>query len=70
MPDKNDSWQFNCKIKLLQNYFYTKEVGFTATDAYLSAMVREGLISRLEAWKKKSIQSKISTGSWVEFMNS
>jgi hypothetical protein len=49
IPDENDSWQFDCKIKLLQNYFYKKELGFTATDAYLSAMVREGLISRTEA---------------------
>ena len=52
IPDENDSWQFDCKIKLLQNYFYTKELGFTATDAYLSSMLREGLISRPEAWKR------------------
>lgn len=48
-PDKKDSWQFDCKIKLLQNYFYEKEVGFTAFDDYLSKMVREGFLSRPEA---------------------
>ncbi|MBE0426213.1 MAG: 7-cyano-7-deazaguanine synthase [Nitrospirae bacterium] len=51
-PDKKDSWQFDCKIKLLQNYFYEKELGFTATDCYLSAMVREGFISRSEALER------------------
>ncbi len=49
VPDKKDSWQWDCKIKLLQNYFLSKEVGFTATDDYLSAMVREGFITRAEA---------------------
>jgi hypothetical protein len=51
-PDKKDSWQFDCKIKLLQNYFYEKEIAFTATDCYLSAMVREGFISRSEAMER------------------
>jgi len=51
-PDKKDSWQFDCKIKLLQSYFYTKEVNFTASDDYLSAMVREGFITRAEALKR------------------
>jgi hypothetical protein len=49
VPDKKDSWQWDCKIKLLQNYFYERHAGFTATDDYLSAMVREGFITRSEA---------------------
>jgi hypothetical protein len=48
-PDKKNSWQWDCKIKLLQNYFYDKEVNFTATDDFLSAQVREGFINRTEA---------------------
>jgi cellulose synthase/poly-beta-1,6-N-acetylglucosamine synthase-like glycosyltransferase len=48
-PNKKDSWQWDCKIKLLQNYFYDNYANFTATDGYLSAMVREGFISREEA---------------------
>ena len=51
-PDKGHSWQFDCKIKLLQNYFYEKEVGFTATDSYLSAMIREGFITRSDALER------------------
>lgn len=52
VPDKKDSWQWDCKIKLLQNYFYSTEMGFTATDDYLSAMIREGFITREEALKR------------------
>ena len=64
MPDKKDSWQWDCKIKLLQNYFYGKEVNFTATDGYLSAMVREGFISRSEAlerldYLKRNLEGKL-----------
>jgi len=63
-PDKKDSWQWDCKIKLLQNYFYGKDANFTATDAYLSAIVREGFISREEALKrldylKQNVEGKL-----------
>jgi hypothetical protein len=51
-PDEKDSWQWDCKIKLLQNYFYDKEMGFTATDGYLSSMIREGYITRDEALRR------------------
>ena len=51
-PDKENSWQFDCKIKLLQNYFYKREIGFTATADYLSAMIREGFIDREEALRR------------------
>lgn len=51
-PDKENSWQFDCKIKLLQNYFYEREIGFTAIADYLSAMIREGFIDRLEAMRR------------------
>jgi len=63
VPDKKDSWQWDCKIKLLQNYFYGKDVNFTATDGYLSALVREGYISRDEAlarlnYLKQNVEGK------------
>jgi len=51
-PDKKDSWQWDCKIKLFQNYFYDKQVGFTATDGYLSSMIREGFITRSDALQR------------------
>ena len=49
VPDKKDSWQWDCKIKLFQSYFYEKEVNFTASDDYLSSQIREGFITREEA---------------------
>jgi glucosamine--fructose-6-phosphate aminotransferase (isomerizing) len=52
VPDKRDSWQWDCKIKLLQNYFYNKEANFTATDGYFSAMIREGYLTRSEALQR------------------
>jgi hypothetical protein len=51
-PDSKNSWQWDCKIKLLQNYFYIKEINFTATDNYLSALIRQGLLSRREALER------------------
>lgn len=51
-PDQKDTWQFDCKIKLVQNYLYENTVAFTATDGYLSSMIREGMIPRTEALKR------------------
>jgi len=52
VPDAQDSWQFDCKIKLLQNHFYQQSLQFTATDDLLSAMIREGYIDREQALKR------------------
>lgn len=62
-PDPKNSWQWDCKIKLLQNYFYKKTVNFTATDAFLSAMVREGFITRSEALKRLEYAGQQTDGS-------
>ena len=51
-PKEQDSWQFDCRVKLIQDYLYRQEVGFTAADGYLSAMVREGLLTRCEALER------------------
>jgi hypothetical protein len=60
-PDAGDSWQFDCKIKLLQSYYYDKTLGFTSFVDYLSALVREGQITRqnaLEQLEKAGARSK------------
>lgn len=58
-PDGEDSWQFDCKIKLLQNYLYSSALEYTATDSYLSAMIRENFIDRDEALRRLTyLQSK------------
>ncbi len=51
-PDPQSSWQFDCRIKLLQSYYYDKLLGFTSQVDYLSALVREGLLSRSEALER------------------
>lgn len=56
-PDPENSWQFDCQIKLLQNYLYRTLIGFTASNDYLSSKIREGYITRnhaLESLKKQN----------------
>ena len=65
-PDKKDSWQWDCKIKLLQNYFYDNDTNFTATDGYLSAMVREGFITREEALTRMAYLKQNKNGKLVQ----
>jgi hypothetical protein len=45
-PDPENSWQFDCQIKALQNCLYRTSVGFTASNDYLSAKIREGYMTR------------------------
>jgi hypothetical protein len=65
-PDKKDSWQWDCKIKLIQNYFYDNDANFTATDGYLSAMVREGFITRTEALNKLAYLTQNKNGKMIQ----
>jgi hypothetical protein len=48
-PDPENSWQFDCQIKALQNCLYRALIGFTATNDYLSSKIREGYITRNQA---------------------
>lgn len=68
-PDKKDSWQWDCKIKLLQNYFYGKDVNFTATDGFLSAMVREGFITRAQALDRLEYSDQKTDGKLDQLHN-
>jgi hypothetical protein len=47
--DPENSWQFDCQIKSLQNCLYRTLLGFTASNDYLSAKIREGYITREQA---------------------
>lgn len=59
-PDPENSWQFDCQIKLLQNYLYRSLLGFTATNDYLSSKIREGYITRWQAIKSLEKQEERS----------
>lgn len=47
--DPDNSWQFDCRIKSLQNCLYHIAAGFTASNDYLSAKIREAYITREQA---------------------
>jgi hypothetical protein len=48
-PDPENSWRFDCTIKLLLNHLYRAAWGFTADHDYLSAKIREGYLTRAQA---------------------
>jgi hypothetical protein len=48
-PDPENSWRFDCTIKLLLGHLYRSAWGFTADHDYLSAKIREGYITREQA---------------------
>lgn len=48
-PDPENSWRFDCTVKLLLGYLYRSAWGFTADHDYLSAKIREGYITREQA---------------------
>jgi len=57
-PDPENSWQFDCQIKALQNCLYRALIGFTATNDYLSSKIREGYITREQAYKSLEKQNE------------
>ena len=57
-PNSKNSWQFDCQIKSLQNYLYRTLLGFSASNDYLSAQIREGYITREQALKSLQQQKE------------
>jgi hypothetical protein len=68
-PDPENSWRFDCTIKLLLNYLYDVSWGFTADHDYLSARIREGYITRAQALSALGRQDA-SAGSAFELLSS
>ncbi len=60
-PDPENSWQFDCQIKLLQNCLYRTLIGFTASNDYLSSKIREGYITRSQALDSLELQKERAT---------
>ena len=48
-PDPDNSWRFDCTVKLLLGHLYRSAWGFTVDHDYLSAKIREGYITREQA---------------------
>ena len=56
----NSSWRADCSFTELKNIMFSKTVGMTYNEAYLSNMVREGVITRAEALDRISTEGEIS----------
>lgn len=68
-PDPENSWQFDCQIKSVQNYLYRNSVGFTALNDYLSAKIREGYITREQALETLHAQGLNSRSEYGRVCN-
>jgi hypothetical protein len=51
--DSASSWRADCKISHLKNYVLGASFGFTEKDDYFSNMIRENMITREEALKRR-----------------
>ncbi len=46
------TWRFDCRLSFLKNYFLAATIGITEKEDCLSAMIREGMISREAALER------------------
>lgn len=59
-PDYKTDWRADCAFADLKNYMFLKTVGASYMDAFLSNMVRDGMISRDEALRRLAEEGTIS----------
>lgn len=59
-PEKNTStWKTDCYIAPLRKYLYKKMLGFNDIDDHLSALVRDGQLTRNEAMERLESESRV-----------
>ncbi len=56
----HSSWRADCAFNEIKNYMFKRTSGMTYMDAYLSNMVRAGVLSRDEALKRIEVEGTIS----------
>ena len=56
----NSSWRADCSFSELKNIMFSKVTGMTYNEAYLSNMVRAGVITRTEALERIAIEGRVS----------
>ncbi len=56
----NSTWKADCSFDELKNLMFDKMMGITYMDAYLSNMVRAGVLTREEAIKRIGVEGKPS----------
>lgn len=47
--DEKSSWRFDCLVGKVKDYIYASNYGFTEKDDLYSKMIREGMMTRMEA---------------------
>jgi len=59
-PSKlKSTWRFDCRVKHIVDYLYSKTLNMTNKDEFFSKMVREGQITREKAIKRLDIENEI-----------
>jgi hypothetical protein len=59
-PGCNSTWKSDCSFAELKNYMFQRMTGVSYMDAFLSNMVRTGIISRDEAVRRIEVEGRVS----------
>lgn len=59
-PGCNSTWKSDCSFAELKNYMFRKMTGVSYMDAFLSNMVRAGILSRDEALGRIAVEGQVS----------
>jgi hypothetical protein len=59
-PGCKSAWKSDCCFAEVKNYMFRKMTGVTYMDAFLSNMVRAGVLSRSEALRRTEVEGSVS----------
>jgi hypothetical protein len=63
------SWRSDCKVHLLRQYLYKETLGFTKNDELLSRMIRENMITRVNALRRLEDENVIPRQFLTAFLD-
>lgn len=69
-PGCNSYWRADCSMAELKNLLFHQTVGVSYLDAYLSNMVRLGIITRDQALKRLETEGKVSQDRLAQALDS
>lgn len=53
------SWRSDCTVNLVKNYFYNQTLGFTKNEEMVSNLIRQGVLTREEGFKRLENDNQI-----------
>ena len=65
----NTTWRADCVFSELKNYLFRKYEGMNYVDAYLSNMIRDGVLTREEALNRVNVEGATSKERLEEVCN-